>query len=75
MKGVTQHEIAIAAGITPGMLSLILNGKFKPGAKSILGLATALDIDPMRLLHGTAEEIGVIVREAMDRLYVSWKVV
>lgn len=48
-KGVSQEQLAQAAGITQPAVSNILNRNCRPQRRTVLRFATALDVDPLEL--------------------------
>lgn len=50
--GVSQHEVADRAGLTPTYISEIENARRNPSATTIIRLSYALGVDPNTILGG-----------------------
>ena len=57
--GMTQHRLAVRAGLIPSTISRWERDHGEPGASSILALARALGVEPGALLEGDeVPEVG-----------------
>lgn len=66
-RDLSQEELAHRAGMSPGNLSLLENGKISYTQDSLQRLADALDCDPVDLLISdptTGDEILTLVKNA-----------
>lgn len=57
-KGLTHQEFAEKIGISPNMLSLIINGKKKPGPRTAKSIVENLDTDFDNLFEFTESEVS-----------------
>jgi transcriptional regulator with XRE-family HTH domain len=50
-KGLTQREVAWRAGITEGLMSLIVNGRFNPDEQQMEKIAKAIELPKNELFE------------------------
>ena len=54
----TQEQLALEAGMERSYVSDLERGERNPSVRALGRLATALSVEPMKLLEATLEELG-----------------
>lgn len=61
LAGLTQHELAVEAGVAPSALQAIEQGKSDPKLSTLLAITDALSRHGVRVMGEDGESIGSLV--------------